>query len=68
MPCIIRQGSTTSSFGSAFYKLQVVLKIQYDRYYKDGVESYLSTFMIDQLCVPSTPFVGHNKGKHEQID
>lgn len=36
--------------------------------YEDGLNSYLSTMMTDQLCVPAQPFVGHIVGDNEEVD
>ena len=36
--------------------------------YDDGLNSYLSSMMTDQPCVPATPFTGHIKGEKEQVD
>ena len=36
--------------------------------YDDGLNSYLSSMMTDQPCVPATPFVGNIKGENEQVD
>jgi len=36
--------------------------------YDDGLNSYLSTMMTDQPCVPAQPFVGHIVGDKEEVD
>lgn len=36
--------------------------------YEDGLNSYLSSMMTDQPCVPAQPFVGHIEGDNEQVD
>ncbi|MFT7414835.1 MAG: topoisomerase-4 subunit B, partial [Methylophagaceae bacterium] len=36
--------------------------------YEDGLNSYLSTMMTDQPCVPAQPFVGHSVGDKEEVD
>jgi len=36
--------------------------------YEDGLNSYLSSMMTDQPCVPAEPFVGHIEGDNEQVD
>lgn len=36
--------------------------------YEEGLNSYLSSMMTDQPCVPVQPFVGHIEGDNEQVD
>ncbi|NQZ53332.1 MAG: DNA topoisomerase IV subunit B [Piscirickettsiaceae bacterium] len=36
--------------------------------YDEGLNSYLSSMMTDQPCVPEQPFIGHVKGDDEQVD
>ncbi len=36
--------------------------------YEDGLNSYLSSMMTDQLCVPEKPFIGHIQGDNEVVD
>lgn len=36
--------------------------------YEDGLNSYLSSMMTDQPCVPAQPFGGYIEGDNEQVD